>query len=87
MKTTITLMLAALVAAFASAQPAPAPEQTSAARQKLEVWLGNWAYESTQQASPLGQAGTYRGSHTVRPILGGQFIGAAEGVMSQILTD
>lgn len=74
MKTLITLIAAACVGATAFAQqpntsPIPGPEH-----KKLEIWLGDWTYETIAQASPLGPAGKYVGKNTTRPILGGLFV-------------
>jgi len=49
--------------------PKPGPEH-----QKLNVWVGDWTYETEAQATPLGPAGKSAGKMTVRPILGGFFV-------------
>ncbi len=49
--------------------PKPGPEH-----QKLNIWLGDWTFESEDQATPLGPAGKFTGKVTARPILGGFFV-------------
>jgi hypothetical protein len=41
---------------------------------KLNVWVGNWTYETDIQATPLGPAGKYPGEMTAKLILGGFFV-------------
>ena len=74
MKTLMTSIAAVCLVGLAFAQqpnqpPKPGPEQ-----KKLEIWLGDWTYETVTQASPLGPAGKYVGGNTTRPILGGWFV-------------
>jgi len=49
--------------------PKPGPEH-----QKLNVWVGDWTFESEDQATPLGPAGKFTGKVTARPILSGFFV-------------
>ena len=74
MKTLITLIAAACLVGAAFGQqpnssPTPGPEH-----KKLEIWVGDWTYETVAQASPLGPASTYTGKNTARPILNGWFV-------------
>lgn len=74
MKTLITLIAAACLVGTASGQqpnpsPTPGPEH-----KKLEIWVGDWTYETVAQASPLGPASTFTGKNTARPILNGWFM-------------
>jgi hypothetical protein len=71
----IAIAVCAVVLVFAVAiiaqtpAPKPGPEQ-----KKLEIWVGKWTYEGEVKATPLGSAGKYTGTATVRPVLGGFFV-------------
>lgn len=52
-----------------TAAPKPGPEH-----KKLNVWVGDWTYQTQIQATPLGPAGKYLGEMTAQPILGGFFM-------------
>ena len=74
MKTAISLILAATLTALGLAQTAIPALPLATEHKKLEIWLGDWSYESTLHESPLGAAGTYNGNYTVLPILGGKCV-------------
>lgn len=74
MKTLITLIAAACLVGAAFAQTPNPPSTPSPEQKKLEIWVGDWTYETIAQASPLGPAGKYIGKNITRPILGGLFV-------------
>ncbi len=64
------LVLAALALPLRAAeQPKPGPEH-----KKMEVSVGQWAYEGSAQASPFGPASKFKGKETARMVLGGYFL-------------
>lgn len=69
----IVIGLAVLIGAAAlqaqSPAPKPGPEQ-----KMLEIWIGDWTYQTETQATPLGPAGKSSGMVTVRPVLNGFFL-------------
>jgi hypothetical protein len=51
-------------------QPKPGPEQ-----KKLEMLLGEWAYEGTGEDIPfMAAAGKFKGKYTAKKVLGGFFV-------------
>lgn len=50
-------------------QPKPGPEQ-----KRLEVWVGDWAYEGAMKETPLAPASKFTGKISNRLILGGFFL-------------
>jgi ketosteroid isomerase-like protein len=74
MRTLITLIAAACLVGAAFAQQLNPPPTPGPEHKKLEIWIGDWTYETIAQASPLGPAGKYVGKNTTRPILGGLFV-------------
>jgi hypothetical protein len=62
---TIGVVLLLTVGAHAQA-PKPGPEL-----KKLEVWNGEWSYETDYKASPVGLAGKATGKMSIQMILGG----------------
>jgi hypothetical protein len=61
-----------VLAAVAQSQtpvPKPGPEYKA-----YDVWIGDWQYEGTSMAGPLGPAGKFSGKQTVRWVLNGFFV-------------
>ncbi len=65
----ISMLLAAVALQAQTQTPKPAPEYKA-----YDVWIGDWQYEGTSMASPLGPAGKYSGKQTVRWVLNGFFV-------------
>jgi ketosteroid isomerase-like protein len=74
MKTLIILIAAAGLAGLAFGQQPNRPPTPGPEHKKLDIWVGDWTYETVVQASPLGPAGKYVGKNTTRPILAGLFV-------------
>jgi hypothetical protein len=67
----VGLMMLAPAVAAQSQTPAPKPGPEYRA---YDVWIGDWQYEGTSMASPLGPAGSSSGKQTVRWVLNGFFV-------------
>jgi hypothetical protein len=68
------LVLSALALPVQAAeQPAPGPEH-----KKMEVAVGQWAYEGSAESSPFGPAGKFKGTSTSRMVLGGFYLETRE---------
>ncbi len=65
----LVVLIVLALQARAAEQPKPGPEH-----KKMEVWVGQWTYEGTAEASPLGPAGRFKGKETARMVLGGFFL-------------
>jgi hypothetical protein len=66
----LMIVSAPLAQLNAADQPKPGPEH-----KKLEVWVGEWTYEGSGQATPfLPASGDFRGILTGRMVLGGFFL-------------
>ncbi len=63
------LLMLPLLAFTSQAQVAG--EKPGPKYEKLKVWEGNWTYEGTQYATPLGPEGKFKGKQTNRLILNG----------------
>lgn len=75
MKTSLSLLFAAASTGLVFAQPAPQTDTAAVERQPLERWLGDWTYESTTHASPLGAGDISLGAYSIRSIVEEQFTG------------
>ena len=67
---TVTLCAVGMDKLYAqpSKQPKPGPEH-----KKMEVWVGDWAYEGESKTSPFGPAGKMKGKESSKMILDGFF--------------
>ena len=65
----MTVLIGAAALQAQSPAPKPGPEH-----KKLEIWVGNWTYESENKATPYQPAGKFSGTAKVRPVLGGFFV-------------
>lgn len=77
----IVLSMAVLVGAAALTAQTPAPKP-GPEHKKLEIWVGNWTYETVNKATPYQPAGKVSGTAKVRPTLDGFFLewrGAEKG--------
>ena len=72
MKTILLSLLAIAATSLVFAQTALPTEPSAIERQPLERWLGDWTFETTTLASPLGTGGTNVGACSVLPLLAGQ---------------
>ncbi len=72
-RTVIAVALIALLFAVAAQAQAPAPKPGPEYK-AYDVWIGDWQYEGTSMASPLGPAGKFSGKQTVRWVLNGFFV-------------
>ncbi len=72
-RTLIAVALVMLLVAVAVQAQAPAPKP-GPEHKKLEIWVGDWTWESEVLATPFGPAGKSTGKSSVRPILGGFFV-------------
>lgn len=71
MKTFVPWLLATFLILAVQGQTAPQPGPE---HQKLHVWTGEWKYEGTAHANPLGKGGPFAGVQTGRTILNGFFV-------------
>jgi len=69
----IVIGMAVLIGAAALQAQSPAPKP-GPEHKKLEIWVGNWTYESENKATPYQPAGKFSGTAKVRPVLGGFFV-------------
>jgi hypothetical protein len=65
----ILVMSAVALQARAAEQPKPGPEH-----KKMEVYVGEWTYEGTTEASPFGPADKFKGKTLSRMVLSGFFL-------------
>ena len=63
----VTLLVVGTMGSGRAQAPQPGPEA-----KRLAIWAGNWQYEGSAQASPLGPASKISGKQTGR-VLGGGF--------------
>src|SRR5512136_2564338 len=72
-RTVIAVGLMTLLFAVAAQAQAPTPKPGPEYK-AFDVWIGEWQYEGTGMASPLGPAGKISGKQTVRWVLNGFFV-------------
>ena len=65
----IAMLLMAVALQAQAPAPKPGPEYKA-----FDAWIGDWQYEGTSMASPLGPAGKISGKQTVRWVLNGFFV-------------
>ena len=74
MKTTLAWFAAAAFAGVALGQQLTPPSAATSEQKKLELWFGDWTYETVNQPSVFGPGGTSIGSFSALPVLGGTFV-------------